>query len=364
MAKRLQSDRILLATTLTLLVFGLVMVFSASAVLSNDQHGYPYYYFGRQLAWALAGLLGMLVTMHVDYRKYRNPVLIFPALSITLLLLFAVLFLDASHATHRWIRWGPLSFQPSEMAKPVLIIFLAWFLETRQKAGTLNERRTLAPVGLVIGLTVALVLGGRDLGTALMITLIAVAILLVAGMDLRFLGVTALACIPVFVIMVLRTPYRMDRIRVWLNPFSEASGKGFHMVQSFIAVGTGGLFGAGLMQGKQKLFFLPAPHTDFIFAVVAEELGLFGATFVIAAFGVLFWRGMVAARRAPDLFGRMLAVGITVMIVFQALVNLSVVTGLIPSKGIPLPFISYGGSSLLFNLIAMGILLNVTQHSN
>jgi cell division protein FtsW len=361
MAKRLQSDRVLLSTTLALVVFGLVMVFSASAVLSSD---HPYYYFSRQLVWALAGLLGLLVTMNVDYRKYRNPAFIFPALSVTLLLLFAVLFLDASHSTHRWIRWGPFSFQPSEMAKPVLIVFLAWFMETRQKAGTLNERRTLATVGLVIGLMVGLILGGRDLGTALMITLIAVAILLVAGMDLRFLGVTALACIPVFVIMVLRTPYRMDRIRVWLNPFSEASGKGFHMVQSFIAVGTGGLFGAGLMQGKQKLFFLPAPHTDFIFAVIAEELGLFGATLLIAAFGVLLWRGLVAARRAPDVFGRLLAIGVTVMIVFQAFVNLSVVIGLIPAKGIPLPFISYGGSSMLFNLISMGILLNVTQHSN
>jgi cell division protein FtsW len=151
---------------------------------------------------------------------------------------------------------------------------------------------------------------------------------------------------------------------VWLDPFSEASGKGFQTVQSFIAVGAGGLFGSGLMQGKQKLFFLPAPHTDFIFAVVAEEIGLFGASLLIAAFGLLFWRGMVAARRAPDLFGRLLAVGVTVMVVFQALVNLSVVTGLIPAKGIPLPFISYGGSSLLFNMIAMGILLNVTQHSN
>jgi cell division protein FtsW len=151
---------------------------------------------------------------------------------------------------------------------------------------------------------------------------------------------------------------------VWLDPFSEASGKGFQTVQSFIAVGAGGLSGSGLMQGKQKLFFLPAPHTDYIFAVIAEEAGLFGATLVIAMFGVLFWRGMIAARRAPDLFGRMLAVGVTVMIVFQALVNLSVVTGLIPAKGIPLPFISYGGSSLLFNMIAIGILLNVTQHSN
>jgi cell division protein FtsW len=361
MAKRLQSDRVLLTVTLALVVFGLVMVFSASAVLSSD---HPYYYFGRQLAWAVAGLLGLLVTMNVDYRKYRNPAFIFPALSVTLLLLFAVLFLDASHSTHRGIRWGPFSFQPSEMAKPVLIVFLAWFMETRQKAGTLNERRTLATVGLVIGLTVGLILGGRDLGTALMITLIAVAILLVAGMDLRVWGVTALACIPVFVVMVIRTPYRMDRIRVWLNPFSEASGKGFHMVQSFIAVGTGGLFGAGLMQGKQKLFFLPAPHTDFIFAVIAEELGLFGATLLIAAFGVLLWRGLVAARCAPDMFGRLLAIGVTVMIVFQAFVNLSVVIGLIPAKGIPLPFISYGGSSMLFNLIAMGILLNVTQHSN
>jgi cell division protein FtsW len=364
-AKRLQSDRILYITTLALVVFGLLMVFSASAVISSEQYGHPYYFLGRQLAWAAAGVLAMIGGMRIDYRLYRDERFIVPALSITLLLLAAVLFMDASHATHRWFRWGPLSFQPSELAKPVLIIFLAWFLENRLKTDSLNDKvHTLLPICLVVGATVALILGGRDLGTSLMILLIALSMLFVAGLNMIYLAWAPVAAIPAFYVFVYRVPFRMDRIRVWFDPFRDPGGKGFNMVQSFIAVGTGGLFGAGLMSGKQKLFFLPAAHTDFIFAVICEELGLFGAALLVMAFGVFFWRGMVTARLAPDLFGRLLAIGITVMIVFQAFINFSVVLGLLPAKGIPLPFISYGGSSLLFNMAAVGILLNVTRHSS
>jgi cell division protein FtsW len=276
-----------------------------------------------------------------------------------------VLFVDASHSTHRWFRWHALSFQPSELAKPVLIVFLAWFLEMRQKAGTVNDKRsTLVPVACVTGATMGLILGGKDLGTSLMVLLIALSMLFVAGVNLGYLGWTPVAAVPAFYFFVYRVPYRWDRVMVWINPFRDPGGKGFHMVQSLISVGSGGLFGAGLMQGKQKLFFLPAPHTDFIFAVICEELGLAGALVLVALFGVFFWRGLITARRAPDTFGRLLAVGITVMIVFQALINLSVVLGILPAKGIPLPFISYGGSSLLFNLAAVGLLLNVTRHAN
>lgn len=364
MAKRLQSDRILYITVLALVVFGLVMVFSASAVISSQQYGHSFYYLGRQLAWAMVGVLAMIVGLRVDYRLYRNERFIFVALSVTLLLLVAVLFMDASHATHRWFRWGPLSMQPSELAKPVLIVFLAWFLEKRLKTESLNDRTTLLPIGLVVGVTVALILGGRDLGTALMILLIAFSMLFVAGLNVAYLGWAPVAAVPAFYVFVYRVPFRMDRIRVWFDPFRDPGGKGFNMVQSFIAVGAGGLFGAGLMEGKQKLFFLPAAHTDFIFAVICEELGLVGALLLVVAFGVFFWRGLIAARLAPDLFGRLLAIGITVMIVFQAFINFSVVLGLLPAKGIPLPFISYGGSSLLFNMAAVGILLNVTRHSS
>lgn len=362
MAKRLHSDRILFVTTLALVVFGLVMVFSASAVLSSEQFGSAYTFLLRQLAWATAGLLAMLAIMRIDYRHFRHPAFIFLALSITLALLVAVLFFDRSHNTHRWFRFGPLSFQPSELSKPVIIIFLAWFLERRIES--VNDLLyTLAPAGMVVGLAVGLILKEPDLGTAVALALTSSGLFFLAGLRLRYFGALAVATIPALYLLVLRVPWRRDRVLAFLDPSVDPQGKGFQMIQSLIAVGTGGVAGLGLMEGKQKLFYLPAPHTDFIFAVAAEELGLIGSLAVLAGFGVLLWRGLRASVLAPDLFGRFLAAGLTMMIVGQALINISVVLGMMPTKGIPLPFISYGGSSLLFNLIAMGLLLNISQHA-
>jgi len=362
MAKRLHSDRILFVTIVGLVAFGLVMVFSSSAVLSNDQFGNAYVFLLRQLAWAVAGLAAMLVIMRFDYHRYRHPAFIFLSLSVALALLVLVLFFDSSHNTHRWFRWGPVSFQPSELSKPVLILFLAWFLEQR------NERindwlYTLLPAGMVVGAAVGLILKEPDLGTAVAIMLTAAALFFLAGAHLRYFAAAGLACLPVFYMLIFRVSWRRDRILAFLDPEADPQGKGFQMIQSMIAVGTGGLTGLGLMQGKQKLFYLPAPHTDFIFAVAAEELGLIGSLAVVGAFGVVLWRGLRASMRAPDLFGRYLAAGVTMMIVGQALINFSVVLGMMPTKGIPLPFISYGGSSLLFSLVSMGLLLNVTQHA-
>ncbi len=362
MAKRLHSDRILFIATLALVAFGLVMVFSASAVLSSDQFGNAYMFLARQLAWAAAGLVAMLAVMRVDYHRYRQPAFIFLTLAVTLALLVAVLFFDRSHNTHRWFRFGPLSFQPSELAKPVLILFLAWFLERRSDSVN-DPLYTLAPAGMVVGLAVALILKEPDLGTAAAILLTAAGLFFLAGMKLRYFAALGAAALPALYLLIFRVSWRRDRVLAFLDPNADPQGKGFQMIQSLIAVGTGGLTGLGLMEGKQKLFYLPAPHTDFIFAVAAEELGLMGALAVIAGFGVLLWRGMRASLYAPDLLGRYLAAGLTMMIVGQALINISVVLGMMPTKGIPLPFISYGGSSLLFNLVAMGLLLNVTQHS-
>ncbi len=362
MAKRLQSDRILFVTTLALVVFGLVMVFSASAVLSNDRFGNAYMFLARQLAWAAGGLVVMLAVMRIDYRSYRHPAFIFFSLSVTLALLVAVLMFDSSHSTHRWFRWGAFSFQPSELSKPVLVLFLAWLLERRSPA--VNDLLyTLLPAGLVVGAAVVLILKEPDLGTAVAILLTASGLFFLAGLRLRYFAALALAAIPAFYLLIWRVPYRQNRIAGFLDPYADPQGKGFQVIQSLIAVGTGGLTGLGLMEGRQKLFYLPAPHTDFIFAVAAEELGLLGALALVAGFGVLLWRGLRASLRAPDLFGRYLAAGLTIMIVGQALVNISVVLGMMPTKGIPLPFISYGGSSLLFSLLSIGLLLNVTQHT-
>ena len=363
MAKRLHSDRILFLTTLALVVFGLVMVFSASAVLSAEQSGSAYTFLGRQLAWAVAGVGSLLLVMRVDYHRYRSPLVVFAALFLTLFLLGMVLFGDGAHNTHRWFRWGLFSFQPSELAKPVLIIFLAWFLEKRLHA--VNDLfYTVLPALAVVGVAVGLILWEPDLGTAVVLLLIAAGMFFMAGLRWRYFWAALAAALPALHLLVFRVAYRRNRILAFLDPYDDPQGKGFQIIQSLIAVGTGGLSGVGLMQGKQKLFYLPAPHTDFIFAVVSEELGLLGGGLLVLAFGIFFWRGLAASLGAPDNFGRLLAVGISVMIVCQALINVSVVLGLLPTKGIPLPFVSYGGSSLLFNLVAAGILLNVTQHAD
>lgn len=356
--------------TIVLVVFGLVMVFSASAVVSQEESGTPYSFLVRQLAWAALGIGGMLVAMRTDYHLYRREVVIFGSLSLSILLLILVLFADPSHNTNRWFRFHSFSFQPSELAKLVLILFIAWFLDMRLNSGrdpisVVNDiKGTLLPLLGITLMMVFLILREPDLGTSVVVLLIAVGMLFMAGLKLHYFLPAAALIPPLFYWQVWLVPYRRVRVEVFLDPFKDPQGKGFQMSQSLIAVGTGGLTGAGLMQGKQKLFYLPAPHTDFIFAVVAEELGLLGAICLVLAFVLFLWRGLRAAYRAPDHFGRLLALGVTVMIVSQALINFSVVVGLLPTKGIPLPFISAGGSSLLFNLLAVGMLLNISQHGD
>jgi cell division protein FtsW len=362
MARQLESDRILFGAVVVLVLFGALMVFSASAVLASERYGSSYHFLARQLVWAGVGLVAMVGVMNIDYRRLGNPLVIFPALGLQLILLVVVLFADRAHNAHRWLRLGPASFQPSEFSKIVLVLFLAYFLHLRR--GAVNDwRHTLLPIGLVSGVSVALIVKEPDFGTALALVLIVAAILFAAGLRLAYYAYGALAAVPVLYLLVFHVGYRYRRVLAFLDPYADPLGKGFQIIQSLIAVGTGGIDGVGLMDGKQKLFYLPEPHTDFIFAVIGEELGFIGAVFVLGLFGVILWRGLRAAAGSPDEFGRLLAVGLTVMLVGQALVNISVVLGLLPTKGIPLPLISYGGSSLFMSLIAVGILLNISQHS-
>jgi cell division protein FtsW len=360
MAKRVSVDRWLFIVTLVLVFVGLVMVFSASAVMAKERYGSGYYFLLKQLGWAVAGLFAMIVGTRVDFRRFKHPAIVFSVLGVTTLLLISVFFLDRSHNTHRWIHLGGFSLQPSELAKPALILFMAYFLESRIKS--MNDlRNTLLPAIIPTLVFVGLIVFQPDLGTALACCAITVCVLFVAGLEMKYLGYAFLASMLPLYFLIFHVAYRRDRILAFINPFSDPQGKGFHMIQSLIAVSTGGITGLGLMEGKQKLFYLPEPHTDFIFAVTAEELGLLGSIVIVALFAIFLWRGIRTALRTQDMFGQFLVVGITAMVVVQAFVNISVVLGMMPTKGIPLPFVSYGGSSLFVTLACVGVLLNVTK---
>jgi cell division protein FtsW len=363
MARRLQSDKVLFGAVVALVLFGAIMVFSASAVTASEKFGSSYYFLWRQFAFAMVGLGLMVGMMYVDYRRLASSHIVFPAVALQMLLLAVVLFTDRSHNTHRWLHLGAASFQPSEFSKLVLVVFLAFFLDERK--GAINDwKHTLMPVVLVSGVSVVLVVAEPDFGTALALALIVAAMLFAAGLQLRYFAMAALSAVPPLYLLIFHSAYRHNRILAFLNPYADPLGKGFQIIQSYIAVGTGGITGVGLMGGRQKLFYLPEPQTDFIFAVVGEELGLIGTVAVVALFGLILWRGLRASAACSNEFGRLLAIGLTVLIVGQALVNMSVVLGLLPTKGIPLPLISYGGSSLLACLVALGILLNISQNTS
>ena len=363
MAKRVSVDRTLFAITLLLVFIGLVMIFSASAVMAKERFGSPYTFLARQAVWAVAGLVAMMIIMRIDYRRLKHPAVVFSLLGMTTLMLISVFFLDRAHNTHRWIHWGAFSFQPSELAKPALILFLAYFLETRTKSMD-DWRNTLLPAVIPTLMFLGLIVFQPDLGTAIACACITICILYVAGMRMRYFAYAFLAAIPVLYVLIFHVSYRRDRILAFLNPYSDPQGRGFHIIQSLIAVSTGGITGLGLMEGKQKLFYLPEPHTDFIYAVTAEEFGLLGAVLLAALFAIFLWRGLRTSLATNDMFGKFLAVGITSMVVLQAFINISVVLGLMPTKGIPLPFVSYGGSSLFVTLACVGVLLNITRQTD
>jgi cell division protein FtsW len=363
MARKLKSDRVLFTATLLLVGLSIVMVYSASAVVALDRTGRPYFFLTKQAMWAALGMAVLGVVMRIDYRIYRQPAFIWTSLAVVSLGLIGVLFSPPVNNARRWFAIGSLGVQPSELAKLIAIIFIAALLERRMHR--INEvGYALLPIAIVIGGLVGLILLEPDFGTSMSLVAIAGVMVFAAGLNYTYIFGVALCALPPIALLVMGTAYRRQRVLTFLNPWNDPLGAGFQIIQSLIAVGTGGLWGRGLMNGVQKLFYLPEPHTDFIYSVISEELGLVGATAVLICFCVISWRGLRISLRAPDSFGSFLALGVTMMVAVQAFVNISVVLGLMPTKGIPLPFVSAGGSSLLINLVGMGILLNVSQHAS
>ena len=362
MARKLKSDKILFLATLLLVCSSVVMVYSASAVLAMNRFNQPYFFLIKQAMWAALGLSAMSLAMHFDYRNYRQPSFIWTALGVAAGALVAVLFVAPINGSRRWFGVGGFGVQPSELAKLSAIFFIAALLERRMHR--VDEiRYALVPVAVVVGVFVGLILLEPDLGTALTVVVIAASMIFAAGISYRYVLGAVLCAIPVMYFALMGAAYRRRRLMAFWDPWSDPLGDGFQVIQSLIAVGSGGFAGRGFMSGVQKLFYLPEPHTDFIYAVIGEEFGLVGATLVLLCFVAIAWRGFTIATTAPDQFGALLAVGLTTMIAAQAFINISVVLGIVPTKGIPLPFVSNGGSSLLISLVGMGILLNVSQHA-
>jgi cell division protein FtsW len=355
-------DLTILFTVITLLGIGIVMVFSASAVKSMWQFGDSYYYLKRQMMWAMIGLPVMLVVMNINYWHYRRwaNLALLGGLFFLVLVLIPGIGVESNDA-RRWIALGPIGFQPSELMKLLFVVFAAAHL-TKLGDRVQDFRRGLLPVLGVVGLIGGLVLMEPDLGTAAVICGTCMVVLFVAGARLSHLFFIVAVSLPMLAWAIFSEEYRRRRFLAFLDPWSDRLDSGFHIIQSLYALGSGGLFGVGLGASRLKLFYLPEQHTDFIFAIIGEELGFIGSGAIIILFFLLAWRGYKVAVTAPDRFGSLLATGITTMVTMQALINIGVVTATLPITGIPLPFISYGGSSLLPALAGMGILLNISRH--
>ena len=360
MAKKLAFDKVLFTVVMVLLAGGLVMVYSASTTGDASAAAAGIHPFVKQLAAAVLGLAAMGVAMRIDYRLLRRPVALYAVVLGVLALLVAVLFSPPINASRRWLFIGGLSVQPSELAKIAVVLFLAYQID--KKWGRVNQPAVLVPCVSLTALAVVLVLLEPDLGTAGILVVIAGLLLFLAGLSWRYVAIAVGVALPALWFLIVRVPYRRARFFAFLEPEQDPLGSGFQVLQSMIAVGSGGPWGLGLGGSVQKLHFLPLAESDFIYSILAEELGLAGALGVVVLFLVLFWRGVRAGSRAPDNFGRFLAWGLTSLIVFQALLNVSETIALVPTTGTTLPLISYGGSSLVTTLAACGLILNVSQH--
>jgi len=370
MAKKLRIDWFLFAIAAGLALFGAVMVYSASAMISlretadSAEGATQFAYFFKQFGFTACGLLVMYVASRVDYRIYQNKFVVLGILSVTALLLIAVYAFPPINGARRWIRFPGFSFQPSEIAKLALPIFLAWFLTVREKSvGDLKE--TVLPCLAVLAFLGGLILLEPDLGTTIVLCAIFVSVYFAAGARILHLAAVGAAMFVGGLAALVFAPWRVARMMAFFDPCApeNSAGAGYQVCQSLYAIGSGGVLGEGFAKGQQKLFYLPYPYSDFIFAVVGEELGLVGTLAVVIAFGFLLWRGTRAALLAPDRFGMLLGIGIITGLIVQALFNISVVISILPAKGIPLPFISYGGSSIIVTLFAVGILLNISQYA-
>ena len=363
MASRwLAIDKPLFATTVVMIGLGLLMVYSSSYHESQENYGNGTHYLFRQAIAAVVGIVVMLLAMRIDYRLYQQRPFVLFAVGLTLALLVLVLIMGSGEGTRRWLSLGPLNLQPSEVAKLTTVLFLASYLS--RKDDKINDWwNGLLPALAVVGSLSLLILLEPDLGTAAAVVMVAGIMLVVAGMAWRYIIGFGTLAVALAGTQIWMTGYQARRIMAFLNPWADQLDVGFQTVQSLIAVGAGGMFGAGLAEGKQKLSFLPEPHTDFIYAVIGEELGFVGSILVIAGFLMILWRGVRATVMVPDKFGFYLGVGLTAGLFMQALLNMSVVVNLVPTTGIPLPLISHGGSSLVITCGAIGILLNISQHS-
>src|SRR5579871_319233 len=379
MAQRLKTDWILFATVLVMVSFGVLILYSASSIMAQLRYGSSWHFVVRQVAWAVVAVFAMMTLKRTNYRKFQTPAVAFVSFGIALLLLASVYVLDAQH--HRWLRMGPVGLQPSELAKPALVIFLAFFVTWRARAIN-NPRYTLVPAALAVGLVILAVVVA-DLGTAVVLGGTAAVVFFVAGLELRYCAIAGAVALIGVGIFIATSPYRLARVVKFFDPEFKLVNKfdpkgrikaqlekslttrdtNYQLQQSKIAVGAGGPAGVGLMNGKQKLLYLPEAHTDFIYAVASEELGLIGSVGLLFGFFAIFWRGWRTSLRVNDDFGRYLALGVTTVVVVQGLINMSVVLGMMPTKGIPLPMISAGGSSLLSTLASLGILMNVSEHA-
>ncbi|MGI8640714.1 MAG: putative lipid II flippase FtsW [Pyrinomonadaceae bacterium] len=364
MTKKLRTDWFLFAIAASLALFGAIMVYSASAMiaLKETQGESQLTYFYKQFGFTLAGLAMMFITSKINYRWYQNQYVVYGLLALTAMLLLSVFGFPSINGARRWIRFPGFSFQPSEIAKIALPVFLAYFL-TKNEETIGDLRETVLPCALVLGVLGALIMLEPDLGTTIVLCAIFVTVYFAAGAKILHLATVGLGLLLIGVCALVFAPWRLERLAAFLDPFKHSDDAGYQVVQGLYAIGSGGILGEGFAKGQQKLFYLPYPYSDFIFAVVGEELGLIGTLAVVIAFGLLLWRGARAALLAPERFGQLLGMGIITGIVVQALFNISVVISILPAKGIPLPFISYGGSSIVVTLFAVGILLNISQYA-
>ncbi|MEP6704822.1 MAG: putative lipid II flippase FtsW, partial [Acidobacteriota bacterium] len=364
MINRLRIDWFMFAIAAGLALFGTMMVYSASAMIAQRETGgaSQFTYFYKQFAFTAIGLAGMFVASRVDYRRYQTSWFVYGALSFTVGCLVAVFAFPEINGASRWIRFSGLSFQPSEMAKISLPLFLAFFL-TKNETSVGEIRSTVVPCIGALVLLGGLIFLEPDLGTTIVLCAIFSAVYFAAGAKLLHIGSVAAMMVVGGVGAILFAPWRIERLMAFIDPFKHSDDTGYQVVQSLYAIGSGGVLGEGFAKGQQKLFYLPYPYSDFIFSVVGEEFGLVGTLAVVLAFGLLLWRGSRAALLAPDRFGTLLGIGLITGIIVQALFNISVVISILPAKGIPLPFISYGGSSVIVTLMAVGVLLNISQGS-
>ena len=363
MSRKLSYDTWLFGTAMLIVVVGLVMIYSASAIMAAQRfETEPYHFMMRQFIWLIAGGTLMVVLMHLDPSLLRHKRVVYGAMGMVALGLVIALFQSPINGTHRWVQLPWFQLQPSEFAKPAMVLFLAYFISRREER--INDlTSTLLPLGCILTLYAGLILLGRDFGTATTLLVVAMGMIFAAGVAWRYLAAFAIALLPIASYFAISAAYRRGRLLSFLNPEADPLGKGFQAMQSLIALGTGGIGGLGIGNGRQKLFFLPEPHTDFIFSIIGEELGFVGAVALVGAFAVLAWRGFRIARYSRDRFAFYAALGCTLMIAVQALINVSVALCLLPTKGLPLPLVSYGGSSLMASLIAVGLLLNFSQQS-